>query len=846
MKKIWINVILAFLAGYFIFIPAAFSAETIPKEVLAKQLGWVADPNSPNCCFGYFEDPLIGTQPAPLNKAPVTIKADEGTLLQQGQSVLRGNVEISQPGREISATTAYLNRDKSQADDQTIDLQGHVVVHEPGKLIIGKVGYVDLKTKLIRMQDTYYRLVFGHLPTSTHIYDTVGWGSAGMIERRPDGIVHLEKAAYTTCSPLKPTWMLHASSMDLDQKEGHGSAKHLVLDVKEVPVFYLPYFSFPLDKRRKSGFLFPSFGTSNRQGINLFFPYYWNIAPNYDDTITPAIYSHRNVQITNNFRYLTEHNTGEFYIAFLPNDSTFQAFKQSAPTLYANTPSSASLPDLEKSSNNRFAFSLQHVTNFNEHWSGDIHYSYVNDDYYLQDLTAPPGVIMPNQLLREGQVTYRGSVWNFKGLLQNYLTLHPVNQTPIDNQYSRMPEFDLTADFPSRESELNFQWESQFVNFMQDTAPGSPPPPRGDRLNLQPTLRLPFNEPWGYVTPSVQYQFTQYIINGDVLANGTTYTPNTINRELPILNIDSGLYLDRTSTFRGTTYTQTLEPRVFYLYVPYKNQNNIPEFDAGLPPFGYTQLFLTNRFTGIDRVGDANQISYGVSTRFLNQESSQEIASFGVGQIVYFSNRKVTYCTEGQDCQDINYSPGATPATTIVSPIAGQATFNVSRLWSVNGTLAWDPTLGKTNNGSVGLAYRAPGNRVLNLGYNFLTLGDQVQTNPPTSTDSAVNNLNQAAVSLSWPMYDRWRVFSGVTYNISHVHAQNYLYGLEYDSCCWAMRVVGGRVFQSLNQNNEPVFNNTIFIQWQLKGLGNFGSSDPTNFLTSNIPGYRNNFGQTT
>lgn len=825
-------------------ISSAFAqAPEVTRQDLATRLGWVSDPASPNCCSGYFYDPLATVTLPPLEGTPVKVQADGGTFEQHGSSTLNGNILISQPGREIKAGVAHLNRDPVKGDNVSVDLEGQVTVHEPGKIIIGNIGYVDLQTKLVRMRDAYYRIAFGQKLNSNRLYDTVAWGQARSIEKREDDIIELKKASYTTCSPIKPTWMLHAGDIVLDRDEGRGVAKNVVIDIHDFPMFYLPYFSFPLDKRRKSGFLFPTFGTSNQQGLSFFVPFYWNIAPNFDDTITPAAYGHRGIQLNNDFRYMTRNSQGDFYFAVLPNDAVFQSFKQTSPELYSNTPSSPWLPDLEKSSNNRVGLYWRHQTHFNENWMGSVDYSYVSDDYYLQNFTLP-GSVTPNQLLQQGVVSYQDPVWNFKGLLQNYLTLHPVNETPVQNQYSRMPELDLSAKVPIEKSNLNFGWDSQYVHFNQLTmANATLPPPKGDRLNLQPSFVLPLHAMWGYFVPKVQYQFTQYVITGLVQAEGTVYQPNTLNRELPIIDIDTGLFFEKHATFKNTNYTQTLEPRLFYLYVPYKNQDKIPEFDTSLPPFGYNQLFLTNRFSGLDRVGDANQVSIGVTSRLLNKDSDQEKAAISVGEIFYFANRKVTLCTT-PGCSDIDSSPGATPATAMFSPIVGQATLNLIAAWNLNGSVAWDPALGKTNNASIGVGYRGANNRVLNLGYNFLTQGDVVQTNPPTSTSSEVNNLNQAAVSATWPVWDRWRLFGGMTYNISHVHAQNYLYGAEYDSCCWAMRIVGGRVFQSLNENNNPVFNNTVFLQWQLKGLGNFGSSDPAQFLTGNIPGYNDSFGK--
>lgn len=809
---------------------------------IAQTLGWVPDPNCKTVCCGFYHDIYAGVVPAPLAEGPITITADQSTLHQTGISELSGKVVVSQPGRKISAEKAYLTRDVATGEFTQASLVGNVSLVEPGKFIAANRGQVDLRTHAARFEEAIYRIAFGDRLKRPQ-NQLVAWGRAESIARLSSGIFELRHATYSTCAPTNPTWQMSASRIDLDRKTGRGQARNIVLDLHGVPIFYCPYFDFPLDKRRKTGFLFPTVGGSNVLGYTLGIPYYFNLKPNFDDTFTPNLYTKRGVQLNNMFRYLTDTSQGSLYLSLLPNDQEFINFQQSAITQFAGTPSYSSINSLENSSANRWAIIFKNRTRFDEHWSSNIDYNFVSDDYYLQDFGLLPGQLTPNQLLRSGDISYQNEIWNFRAQLLNYLTLHPVNQTPIQNQYSQMPALELNGAFPTT-SGVDFGLNTQFVYFTEQTNPGSALlPPTGNRFNIQPSVSVPITELWGYFTPTLQYQLTQYSIDGIVQAQGEQFKDHNITRQLPIFNIDTGIYMDRYMQWGSGDYKQTLEPRLYYLYVPYSNQNDIPEFDTSYPPFTFNTLFTTNRFVGIDRQGDANQISYGFTTRLIDNETGNEKASASLGEIYYFQQRKVIFCTT-QNCDDTLISPGATPIAPNFSPIAGRLTYHFTSVVGIQGDLAWDPALNQTNNGSVNVQYHPAKDTIFNMGYNFLRYGDALQTNPPTSPKSSINNLNQYSFSFAFPFTGRWSTLGGMTYNVSHIHPQTILGGLQYKSCCWAFRVVGGETFQSLNQNNNPIFNKGIYVQWQLKGLGNIGNSDPANFISQNIPGYENDFGK--
>ncbi len=284
----------------------------------------------------------------------------------------------------------------------------------------------------------------------------------------------------------------------------------------------------------------------------------------------------------------------------------------------------------------------------------------------------------------------------------------------------------------------------------------------------------------------------------------------------------------------------------YYLYVPYHNQRDIPLFDSSLQPFSFNQLFLTNRFAGSDRIGDANQVSLALTTRFLDNDTGDEKFSAGVGIIRYFQERRVTLCTTLVGCaDDIPYSVGSSSRKSPVSPFVGQATYHFNTDWSVTGNAAWDPNNAQTQNGTASFQYSPLPNHIFNLGYNFIRQGD-IFTLPTDKTPPKVGdprfNLSQPTTSFAWPINDRWNVLGSFSYSLNQNHALTYFSGVEYNSCCWAIQVVVARQFSAFDVLGTPQYNTGVYVQWAFKGLAKIAANDPTSLLMNNIPGYQDNF----
>lgn len=847
MKKFFL-IILSIISGSFIIIFSANAASLShvnkqSEKSAAEQLGWVSVPHSENICCGYYRDPLtmfdINNLP-PLKTTPVTINASQGIFHQTGRSLLLGKVSIAQPGRLIGADRVYINRDAVSKRVTSADLYGNVSLLEPGRYVIGDTAHVDLGTRFAKLTHVIYRYLLGDpgLAGDKDNPPLNAWGRADAAEQKHSGFYEFIHATYTTCAPTTHTWKVTTDKLDLNHATGRGYARNAWLDVQGVPIFYTPYFNFPIDKRRQSGFLFPYFGSSTYSGFSTAFPYYWNIAPNYDATITPQIFARRGLLTSGLFRYLTMNSSGTLNGGFIPNDGYFQRFKHVSASKYP--PGFPGLGRLLNSSNNRYSFSWQDSTTFNSHWSGNVNYNSVSDDYYQQDFNSA-STLAPNILPRLGTVNYVGDIWNFNGTVQTYEALHPINQATVSNPYDLLPQLNLRGNLPDENYGLQYLFDGQFTYFRRSQNPGETAlVPTGPRTNIQPGISWPLIDESGYFTPTLQWEFTHYNVGSQMPGFS-----KIIARNLPIFDIDSGVYFDRDISFGKTLYQQTLEPRVFFLYVPYRNQNSIPLYDTGVIPFNYDSLFLTNRFSNIDRIGDADQVTFALTSRILDANTDAQKFWASIGQIYYFRDRRVLGCLPGQNpntCIDNLTAFDITPAFEKRSPLAGIASYNITRALSANATMSWDLYSHQTVYGGGNLQYEPAPNHVFNLGYNFVRLGDQININPPVSNASHENDLNQGTVSFAWPLHQNWSAVGSYGYNLSHRYTQSYFYGLEYNTCCWAVRVVAGRSFSGLNQNSNPTFSNSVYLQFLFKGLATVGNQDPTSTLMSGIPGYQDTF----
>lgn len=820
---------------------------TLAHQTLAQQLGWVADPNT--FCGGYYQGEPLPDSVAAGKEDAVTITSGGGLLSQRSTSLLEGQVTVNRSGQQMTANKAYLYRDPVSGKLNAIDMIGNVHLRDSNTLIVGKKGRYNFDTKSKSLIDILYRTGINNskfdkkkqISTSTNL---TAWGRAYEFSQAQPKVYELSRASYTTCPPVNPTWRVKASHIVLDKNTGRGYATHAQILVKSVPVFYFPYINFPIDRQRKSGFLWPTIGVhNNKWGPYIQTPFYWNMAPNYDMTVTPGILSKRGFQFSDEFRYLTGTSEGNIQFSILPGDRAFKDAQTDAelnppiisPKIQPLSVTDAEVNRLLNASDTRKSFAWLNDSRFNDHWSNHVDFNYASDDYYLQDFGRTINAISTNQLLQEGDVYYKGQNWNFTGRVQAYQTLHPFNENPVLNQYRRLPQLILNGDYPDQPGGFEYFISNEVTHFTIMKTPGTDTLlPIGNRLHTQPGVSLPLYWPSFYISPRLQLAFTDYSLH----QVADTQSPHNKQRTLPILDVASGLSLDRDTSFLGHPYQQTLEPQVYYTYIPYRDQSSIPVFDTTVNTLTYDQIFNYNRFTGIDRIGDANQLGWGVTTRLIDQESGFEKVRLGIGNIIYFAERKVTLCND-DSCSD---NPNNPTNSYSLSPLSGVLNYHINPAWSFNANSIWNPINREMDNTTVGFQYRPDDLHLVNLGYTYARKGDVLSG---VQTTESIDNLKVTDISFAWPVKENFSVVGRWSQNWNREHLQNLVYGLQYDTCCWAARAVGGQAFTGFdpNKNNRPKYNSEFYIQFSLKGLGDAGTGNPSGLL-SGISGYKTQFGQ--
>jgi LPS-assembly protein len=841
-------------------LPLVIYAST-DKMSIANRLGWIVANNPYNRCKGYYKELPIKYKPNPLvsnQQDNFNIIADTITYKIKGQTALKGNVRATQPGQEITAKSGYLYPDKKTNKMKTLKLVGNVHAMQPNNLLLADKATIDLKNNISVFENAHYREVLAsntnteqtdkdnddntQHPTQTQlvknpltnlierrIYQITAWGNAKKITKKTKKhLTILEQATMSTCAPNTNTWAMKASELTFDTGKQKGSAKNVRFTIKDIPVLYSPYISFPLDKKRKTGFLLPSYGTTDTKGFTIQLPFYWNIAPNYDATITPQYMTKRGVLWDGLFRYLTSKSTGELRAGVIFGDSEFPNFQQEAKSKYSDQPT---LDELENNSNNRYSLSWQDHTDYNSNWYSDLDFNYISDDYFIQDLSDDLINNSENQLLQQFQLNFNSDHWNFYGNLQRYQTLHPVNQDEVANQYAKLPQLQLNTDYPDQIFGLDFALNSEFVLFTKNKNPyENTSPTTGNRFNIDPSISLPLYWSYANLTPRIQLETTKYFSHN--LQGNHTANPGLM---APIIDVHGHLYFDRSTTLFGKKLRQTLEPELYYLYVPYHNQDYFPAFDVSDNTFDYDQMFQDNRFSSVDRIGDANQITLAMTTRFIDDDTGEEKANASIGQIYYFQQRRVVIDPNLISDEDKEENK------QYISPIAAKATYNLNTHWSATLNLTWNLYRHGLENQEASLEYKKDDQHLIELNYHFLRNGDALTA---VDTDNPKNDLNQTDIAGYWQLTNHWSFMGRWNYNWSHGHNQAYYFGLSYESCCWAARFVFSRAYSGTDPYGKIQFDQGFYFQFALKGLGAIGDTDVETTIEGSLDNYADVFGK--
>lgn len=711
--------------------------------------------------------------PEPSGPAPAAgeIHIDADTIESAGETVavLSGDVTVTRPEDRIAADRVSY----SQA-------AGHME-------LTGNVRYrgEDVEFNAESMEHDTTGLKSRAEELAFFLPGIHGRGGAESLVRREDGIIELDRLTYTTCPPGDTFWQFRADHLKLDREEGFGVARHTTLRLKDVPVLYFPVLSFPIDDRRKTGFLFPTAGDSSRHGFEVEAPWYWNIAPQADATFTPHHMSRRGVKLDTEWRYLNRWSENRLETGYL-DDEVFGDV--------------------------RSLLALRHAGRLGRHWTTSLSGAHASDREYFEDFGNSISDTGRRYLSRTAQLTGRWEHWRLASRLQSYQTLDE-RITGAREPYRLVPDMELTGLYPDFAAGLDFELSGSYTVFDHDERVNA------RRLDMWPRLSRVFGGPGWFFTPAVSRRYTRYQLEyPEGVPAPAGQDPEPV-RSVPVTSLDAGLIFERDIGDEGR-YLQTLEPRIFYLNVPFREQDDIPDFDTRRPDFSLYQLFEENRFVGADRMGDTEQLSLALSTRFLERLTGEERLRLSLGQIRYYEDRQVTL------------SPGAPPETAERSGLILEAESRFGGAWSATLSGERNPDTDRMDQGLFRLRYARESRRVFNLSYRY--------RRPDASGGGGIR---QSDVTFHLPVGGRWSLAGRWNYEIDREVELEKFFGVEYESCCWAFRVLGRRalVDTSASDPDEREFDEGIYFELSLKGLGQPGSGVGRR-LEQSIIGYQDPF----
>jgi LPS-assembly protein len=677
------------------------------------------------------------------------LKGTFGSITLDGEhnAELGEDVVIHQGNRTLSA-----KRFRYSPEPQQVDVDGTVEYRDPELVVRGNTGSFD-------GEEATFEGVQFELPTRP------ARGAATGLTLDKNGIVKLKQVEYTTCPPGRSDWMIRADSVSLDTARSVGTARDARVEFFGVPLLRLPVISFPVGNARKTGLLFPSFGTSTRGGVQLAVPWYWNIAPAQDFTFTPTWYTARGIDLEGDYRFLTHSTQGELLGNFMPDD--------------------------HKTGQARNRWRISSVTSLPGEWRLTLGAENVSDARYFEDFArgATDGastVFLP----RAAELAWRDANLHAGVLVRNFQTLDQELLQP-DRPATEVPRFyvrggwNLDGALP-----LNYGVDAEATRFRH---PGEA---QGWRLDAQPRIGLDYSGAGYFLRPGALLDAAGYY-----LQDTTPGADDTPTRTLPVLNLDTGLIFENESVGRSQRRI-TLEPRLMYLYAPYRDQSQLPLFDTDEPDLNWIELFRTNRYVGLDRISDANQVSFGMTTQVYSN-SGQRLLSTTIGQRFNFKSPRVRLPEEGPDAGD-------------ASDLIAQIELSGYRNWNISTGIQWNPYAERTERAEARVQYRPGPRSVLNLGYRY-----------------QFDQLEQAEASVAWPVAEHWHVYGRVLYSLSEKQTIEQFAGFEYSSCCWNIRAVG----RDYVSRRTGARDRSIYLQLELKGLSNVGQAADA-FLEKAIRGY--------
>ncbi len=716
-----------------------------------------------NCSRISKYDDLLIVDHDVRNTAPMYVSADYSEVFDKDVTSFFGNVDINRADQHIQSDRASYN-----TASETMDAQGHVFYNENEMSLYSDTILLHLATDEARLRDVLFISPSGPMR-----------GRADVVYRDSKYLSRYTDVAITSCRPGNEDWVLHAERLKMNQKTGDAAAKHAWLEFKGLPVLYTPYISFPLDDRRVSGVLPVSFSASGENGFDLTVPYYWNMAPNYDLTLWPRYMAERGGMLGGEFRYLTPKTLGSVALEYLPYDFL--------------------------SKEKRYAGSIKNKTEISDNLTTDIDLNYVSDEAYFDELNDTLGLSNDRFLRSQARLDYNTEGVSFSTRMNTFQSIDRF-QTG-DKPYHILPQINLNLEHSFEQWPVDLAMDNEYTYFYRDGRVS------GHRFNTKPSIAFPIETAGSYIKPKFSLQYTQYELD-----NNNNNNSDSISRVLPIVSVDSGLFFEKNFKFGESAYMHTIEPRLFYLYIPEKNQSDIPVFDSSLYDFGYSTLFRENRFSSVDRVQDANQVTIAMTTRLMDSDSGLERLNLTMGEIFYFQDRNVTLENGAAETNSLS---------NLVAELSGQLTEDLS----FRSAIQWSPDVNDLVRGQADMAYRDETGKIFNLGYRYRKDESDLQI-------SDARYIIQTDTSFRWPIYDNWYGVGRWQYSLKFNSTQESFFGLEKESCCWRFRVLWRRFANTVTGNADDTMETGVFLQIELKGLTGFGDK-VDEFLERNLKGYR-------
>ncbi|WP_290521329.1 LPS assembly protein LptD [Aggregatibacter sp. oral taxon 458] len=740
---------------------ALYSAESMAD--LAKQ-----------CLYGvpHFTGEVVSGNP---NDLPVYIEADQAEITQPRSGIYKGNVDVKQGNRHLQSAEVEVQQQGSGDNVQRYAFARGGFDYRDNQInLLGDDAKIHLNTKDTDVRNAHYQLV-----------DRQGRGSAESVELRDDYRV-MKNATFTSCLQDDHSWSIYADEMRQHVKEEYAEMWHARFKVQGVPVFYTPYLQLPIGDRRRSGLLIPTLGHGSRDGSFYAQPVYWNIAPNLDATLTPKYMSRRGWQLNSEFRYLTTLGEGQIAGEYLGDDR---------------------LKDYDSENRKRHLFYWKHNAAFARDWRLDLNYTKVSDKRYFNDFDSAYGSSTDGYADQTGRIAYYQPNYNIAMFVKQFQIFDEV----VIGPYRALPQIDFNyyqnGLFGNK---VDFKLFSQAVRFDNDSAQM----PTAWRFHGEPSVNTTLSNRYGSMNLEAKLYATQYQQKKG-RSDKAEDVESSVNRILPQLKIDLQSVLASNQTFISG-YTQTLEPRAQYLFRPYKDQSNIGSklnsqylgfgYDSSLLQQDYFSLFNSRRYSGLDRIASANQVTLGGTSRFFD-ENKEERFNIAVGQTYYLEPSRID---ENRD----NRTEGSSSSWAI------EANWKINDLMRWRGGYQYDPQLGQVSLANTGIEYNPTKNNVVQLNYRYASK-EYINQNLTAEANRYNQDIKQLGVQVGWELSDHWAIAGRYYQDLALKKPVEQYLGVQYNTCCWSVGVGARRYVTSRqNQKNDDIFyDHGIGVTFELRGF---------------------------